>query len=85
MTKIQGFLVESSQDHSNKIQFYCSILFVSIISSSGIDCMLMKQDLLVTSQNEQTKLFPQALAILSERHVWKHVISQVFTIIFIHK
>ncbi|XP_054010587.1 focadhesin isoform X1 [Hylaeus anthracinus] len=77
MTQIQGLLVESLQDHSTKIQFYCRVLFVSVVSLSGIDCMLMKQDLIITSQNVQAQLFPQALAILSDRHHWKHAVPQI--------
>ncbi|XP_043255223.1 focadhesin [Colletes gigas] len=77
MTQIQGLLVESPSNHSNKIEFFCNVLFVAIISLSGIDCMLMKQDVLITSENVQAKLFPQALAILSDRQEWKHTIPQI--------
>ncbi|KZC06418.1 PREDICTED: focadhesin [Dufourea novaeangliae] len=77
MTQIQGLLLESSQDNSNKVQFYCSVLFVSIISVSGIDCTLMKQDSLATSTNVRVELFPHAISILSDRQDWKHVIPQI--------
>ena len=83
MTQVQGFLMESSQNYNDKIQFYCNILFVSIVSLSGIDSMLMRQDVIIKSQNVRTKLFPQALMVLSNRENWKHAIPQVFTIIFI--
>ncbi|XP_076235300.1 focadhesin isoform X2 [Calliopsis andreniformis] len=77
MTRIQGFLVEPSEKYCNKIQFYSTVLLISVISLSGIDCTLMKQDLLITSHIMQTELFPQALAILSNRQDWKHVIPQI--------
>lgn len=77
MTQIQGFLMESSQNYNDKIQFYCDILFLSIVSLSGIDSMLMKQDVIIKSQNVRIKLFPQALMVLSNREDWKHAIPQV--------
>lgn len=80
MTQVQGFFMESQQNHFDKIQFYCDILFISVISLSGIDSMLMKEDLLIKSQNIKIKLFPQALTIIFERQDWKHAIPQVFTI-----
>lgn len=83
MTQIQGILVEPSQEHCCKAEFYCHILLVSVISLSGIDCMLMKEDLLTTSHNVRIQLFPLALAVLSVRQDWKHAIPQVFTLVFI--
>lgn len=82
MTQVQGFLMDSSQNH-DKIQFYCNVLFISVISLSGIDSMLMKRDLVIKSQNVRIKLFPQALTLLSDRENWKHAIPQVLTITFI--
>lgn len=83
MTQVQGFLMDSSQNHNDKIQFYCTVLFTSVISLSGIDSMLMKRDLVIKSQNVRIKLFPQALTLLSDRENWKHAIPQVITITFI--
>lgn len=83
MTQVQGFLMDSSQNHNDKIQFYCTVLFTSVISLSGIDSMLMKRDLVIKSQNVRIKLFPQALTLLSDRENWKHAIPQVLTITFI--
>lgn len=84
MTQIQGLLVEPSQEDCNKIRLYCNVLLISVVSLSGIDYALMKQDLLIESLSMQAKLFPQALAILSDRQDWKHVIPQVFILNFIH-
>lgn len=84
MIQVQGFFMESSQNHNDKVQFYCDVLFVSVISLSGIDSLLMKQDLVVKSQNVRLKLFPQALTVLSNRQDWKHAIPQVFTTTFIY-
>lgn len=83
ITQVQGFLMDSSQNHNDKIQFYCNVLFTSVISLSGIDSMLMKRDLVIKSQNVRIKLFPQALTLLSNRENWKYAIPQVLTITFI--
>ncbi|XP_031825424.1 focadhesin isoform X2 [Nomia melanderi] len=77
MIQIQRLLLESVQDHSRKVQFYCSVLFVSVISLSGIDCILVKQDLSVSSANIRIELFPRALAILSDRQEWKYAVPQI--------
>lgn len=77
MTQVQGFLMDSSQNHNNKIQFYCNVLFISVISLSGIDSILMKRDLVIKSENVRIKLFPQALTLLSDRENWKHAIPQM--------
>lgn len=83
MMQVQGILMESAPNQNDKAQFYCDILFISVVSLSGIDSMLMKQDLLVKAQNVRAKLFPQALIILSGRQDWKHAMPQVFAITFI--
>ncbi|XP_043582564.1 focadhesin isoform X2 [Bombus pyrosoma] len=77
MTQVQGFLMDSSQNHNDKIQFYCNVLFISVISLSGLDSMLMKRDLVIKSQNVRIKLFPQALTLLSDKENWKHAIPQM--------
>nr|XP_033328214.1 focadhesin isoform X1 [Megalopta genalis] len=77
MTQIQVLLLESMQDHSSKIEFYCNVLFVSIISLSGIDRILIKQDLSVTSTNVRIELFPRAIVILSDREDWKSAMPQI--------
>ncbi|OAD52680.1 Focadhesin [Eufriesea mexicana] len=77
MIQVQGFFMESMQNHNDKVQFYCDVLFVSVISLSGIDSVLMKQDLVIKSQNVRSKLFPQALTVLSNREDWKHAIPQM--------
>ncbi|XP_076762769.1 focadhesin [Xylocopa sonorina] len=77
MTQIQGLLMESSSSHNDKILFYFDVLFISVVSLSGVDSMLMKQKLMVESQDIRTQLFPQALAIISDRGDLKHAIPQV--------
>ncbi|CAK9809148.1 Focad [Anthophora plagiata] len=77
ITQVQGLLTESSQDSNTKVQFYCDVLFVSVVSLSGVDFLLMKRDLLITSQTVRLKLFPQALTVLSERQDWKYAIPQL--------
>ncbi|XP_078036049.1 focadhesin [Augochlora pura] len=77
MTQIQALLLESIEDNSSKIEFYCNVLFVSIISLSGIDRTLMKQVFLVTSANVRIELFPRALMILSDRQDWKCAMPQI--------
>ncbi|XP_076657419.1 focadhesin [Halictus rubicundus] len=77
MIKIQVLLLDSMQDHNSKIEFYCSVLFVSIISLSGIDRILMKQNLSVTSANVRIETFTRALTILSDRQEWKCAMPQI--------
>ncbi|XP_003707265.2 focadhesin [Megachile rotundata] len=76
MTQIQELLIES-QNHSDKVQFYCDILFVSVASLSGINDMLMKRDLLISSRNERLELFPHALAVLLHKQDWKNAVPQI--------
>ncbi|XP_029048678.2 focadhesin [Osmia bicornis bicornis] len=75
-TQMQGLLMES-QNHCDKVQFYCDVLFVSIVSLSGINDMLMKQDLLISSRDDRVQLFPEALMVLLNRQDWRHAIPQI--------
>ncbi|XP_026667483.1 uncharacterized protein LOC108622690 isoform X2 [Ceratina calcarata] len=77
MTQIQGFSMEAWDDRNERLQFYSDVLFVSIISLSGVDSMLMKCDQEINSKDVRIELFPQALTILSDKQDWKHANPQV--------
>ena len=76
MSHIDALIVDTSQEKSN-ITFYCDILFVSVICLSGMDCLLPKKELLVGSQDERIRLFPQAISLLIDRQIWKSISRQV--------
>jgi len=76
MSRIDILVME--MEKKNKIAFYCDILFILIISLSGIDCLLPRKQLLITSQEVRMRFFPQAIATLIDRQPWKSMTPQVF-------
>ncbi|XP_046818790.1 focadhesin [Vespa crabro] len=77
INRIQALIPEISEDNQ-RILFYCDIFFVSIICLSGMDCIIMDADSIVSSQHVRTRLFPQAIAMLADIQYWKdHIIPQV--------
>lgn len=79
MSSIDALMMESS--HEKDIALYCDILFISVISLSGMDCLLPRKELLITSQNVRIRLFPQAISMLADRQIWKSTTRQVFVIL----
>jgi len=73
---IDALMVETS-DEKHNITFYCDILFLLIICLSGIECLLPKKELLITSQDIRIRLFPQAMSMLIDRQIWKSITRQV--------
>ncbi|EZA59023.1 hypothetical protein X777_16983 [Ooceraea biroi] len=76
MNRIDMLMVETSEKESN-IVFYCDILFVLVICLSGMDCLLPKKELLITSQDIRIRLFPQAISMLIDRQIWKSITRQI--------
>ncbi|XP_011689010.1 PREDICTED: focadhesin isoform X2 [Wasmannia auropunctata] len=75
MRHIDGLMVEP--DKKNNVTFYCDILFILIICLSGMECLLPKKELLITSQDIRIRLFPQAIAMLIDRQIWKSITRQI--------
>jgi len=76
MSRIDTLMVEM-EERSN-IVFYCDILFVLVICLSGMDCLLPRKQLLITSREVRIRLFPQAISMLIDRQIWKSITRQVF-------
>lgn len=64
-------------EKNNVTTFYLDILFVSVICLSGMDCLLSKKELLITSQDDRIRLFPLAISVLIDRQIWKSASFQV--------
>lgn len=73
---IDALMIETS-DEKNNITFYCDILFMLVICLSGMECLLPKKELLLTSQDIRIRLFPQAISMLIDRQIWKSITRQV--------
>lgn len=73
---IDSLMVETANE-KNSITFYCDILFILVICLSGMECLLPKKELLITSQDIRIRLFPQAISILIDRQIWKSITRQV--------
>jgi len=83
MSRIDTLMMEMEKE--SNIIFYCDILFILVISISGIDSLLSKKQLLITSQEVRIRLFPQAIAMLIDRQVWKSVTRQVFENLYLFR
>ncbi|KAG7204192.1 hypothetical protein KM043_002028 [Ampulex compressa] len=77
IARLQNAVAGSAEESINKINFYCDILFVTIISLSGVDCTLTRRDLIISSPEIRAKFFPQAVAILADRRYWSDIIPQL--------
>ncbi|XP_066592979.1 focadhesin [Prorops nasuta] len=76
MFRIQEKIKEASPE-GKQLEFYCDLLFVSIISLSNLDCLLIEKESIITSVDTRTRLLPLAFITLSEKQVWKENMSQV--------
>ncbi|KAI4503769.1 hypothetical protein M0802_001172 [Mischocyttarus mexicanus] len=77
INRIQALIPEISESNQ-QIIFYCDIFFISIIYLSGMDCIIMDTNSIISSQHVRARLFPQAIARLADLHHWKdQMIPQV--------
>ncbi|XP_014599383.1 PREDICTED: uncharacterized protein LOC106784409 isoform X1 [Polistes canadensis] len=71
-------LIPEISENNQQIIFYCDIFFISIIYLSGMDCIILDTNSIISSQRIRTRLFPQAIARLADLQHWKdHMIPQV--------
>ncbi|XP_067208488.1 focadhesin [Linepithema humile] len=66
-----------SEEENVCTTLYLDILFVSVICLSGLDCLLPKKELLITSQDDKIRLFPLAISVLIDRQIWKSASFQI--------
>jgi len=71
-------------EKTNVTILYLDILFVSVICLSGMDCLLPKKELLITSQDDRIRLFPLAISMLIDRQIWKSASFQVIVNLYIY-
>ncbi|XP_024935955.1 focadhesin isoform X2 [Cephus cinctus] len=78
MGQINKTLLDAPEEDSIKIvTFLCDVLLVTTICLSATDCFLANDESLVISRDVKANLFPQAMAILSQKASSKETIGQI--------
>ncbi|XP_034936512.1 focadhesin [Chelonus insularis] len=78
MCKIQTTILNTSEEYSTEsLAFLCDVFFVTIITFACDDCLLVDDEIIVTSHDTRARLFPHALATIIEKPHWMNNALQI--------